>query len=367
MTNSYFEQEDFEVPIVDTGEEDEEVVPSRYDITSYGVDFDVEGLVRRIQREDILIPEFQRNFVWTLPESSKFVESLLLGLPVPGIFLAQEQDTGKMSVIDGQQRLLTLKFFLEGFFDGSRNANSRRVFKLNKVQPQFDGKSFDDLDNKDRNNLENSVIHATVVKQDSPADDDTSIYHIFERLNSGGRNLSAHEIRCAVYHGSFIDFLKILNQFDAWRKIFGSAPHNRMRDQELILRFFAMYYNSENYQRPMAEFLNRFLNQNRYICDEKRGEFSILFKRITKLFYESVPAKPFRVGRALNVAFFDAAMVGLAKRVTEKDQPNPNKIHEVHNFLLHSSEFNEQITQSTAGINSVQSRISIATRAFMDV
>ncbi len=367
MANSYYERKKIEEHIVDADEEDEEVIPSRYDITSYGVDFDVEGLVRRIQREDILIPDFQRKFVWTLPESSKLVESLLLGLPVPGIFLAQEQDTGKMSVIDGQQRLLTLKFFLEGYFHASRDAKSRRVFKLDKVQPQFDNKTFKDLDSKDRNNLENSVIHATVVKQDSPADDDTSIYHIFERLNSGGRKLSPHEIRCAVYHGSFIEFLKDLNQFDAWRNIFGGSPHNRMRDQELILRFFAMRYNSDNYQRPMAEFLNHFLNRNRDIGDEKKVDFSVVFKRITKLFNKSVPGKPFRVKRALNVAFFDAAMVGLAKRVINKDEPNPNKIHEAHDFLLNSVEFNEQITQSTADVNSVQNRISIATKAFMEV
>lgn len=90
----------------------------RYLISSYGADYPVDGLVQRIQREDIYVPPFQRNFVWSHAQASRFVESMLLGLPVPGIFLFKEPDTQKLLVVDGQQRLRSLQWFYEGVVRG---------------------------------------------------------------------------------------------------------------------------------------------------------------------------------------------------------------------------------------------------------
>src|ERR1039457_5830925 len=99
--------------IVDESENDDTTPVVRYEITSYGADYDVAGFAARLQRDDIVIPSFQRDYVWRLPEASRFVESILLGLPVPGVFLAKDFDTNKLLVIDGQQRLKTLQFFIE--------------------------------------------------------------------------------------------------------------------------------------------------------------------------------------------------------------------------------------------------------------
>jgi len=143
-----------------------------YSITAYGADLPVDGLVKRIQSQDIYIPSFQRGFVWTKRQADRFVESLLLGLPVPGIFLARESDSHKLVVIDGQQRLRTLEFFCSGMFGEHRYA-------LDDVHPHFKGKTYDTLDDEDRRRLDDTIIHATIVRQDKPAEDDSSIYHIF--------------------------------------------------------------------------------------------------------------------------------------------------------------------------------------------
>ena len=104
---------------IEDEDEIEELVPHlRYDITSYGIDFDVEGLVRRLNRGEILIPDWQRAYVWSHRQASSFVESLLLGLPVPGVFLARDYASGKFFVIDGQQRLETLQYFYKGETSG---------------------------------------------------------------------------------------------------------------------------------------------------------------------------------------------------------------------------------------------------------
>jgi hypothetical protein len=131
-------QPELDLPVVDDTETDDMVAPVQYDITSFGADYDAEGLVKRLQRDDIFIPLFQRDFVWTQKEASRFVESLLLGLPVPGIFMAREAASKQLLVIDGQQRLKTLRFFFEGVFNPDSDANNQRVFKLVGVQRQFE-------------------------------------------------------------------------------------------------------------------------------------------------------------------------------------------------------------------------------------
>ncbi|MEA5508035.1 DUF262 domain-containing protein [Halotia wernerae UHCC 0503] len=97
-------------------EEDNEVIPFRYSITSYGADYPVDSLVKRLEIGSIYIPSLQRRYVWKLEQASRFIESLLLGLPVPGIFLSKEKETQKLLVIDGQQRLRTLQYFYNGVF-----------------------------------------------------------------------------------------------------------------------------------------------------------------------------------------------------------------------------------------------------------
>lgn len=76
----------------------DEIMPFQYSITSYGADYPVDGLVKRMEQGDIYVPAFQRHFVWPLKTSSRFIESLLLGLPVPGIFLSRDEDTKKLLV-----------------------------------------------------------------------------------------------------------------------------------------------------------------------------------------------------------------------------------------------------------------------------
>ena len=119
------------------GDDSEEIIPLKYSITSYGADYPVDSLVKRIEDGSIFVPSFQRGFVWPLTQASRFVESLLLGLPVPGIFLAKEQETQKLLVIDGQQRLFSLLYFYQGIF-----AHTSREFSLSGVQSHFRGATY---------------------------------------------------------------------------------------------------------------------------------------------------------------------------------------------------------------------------------
>jgi uncharacterized protein with ParB-like and HNH nuclease domain len=263
--------------IVEDAIDDKDIVPQlQYDITSYGADYDVEGLVKRLNRGDILIPPFQRNYVWKQREASRFVESLLLGLPVPSIFLAKEQDTNKFLVIDGQQRLKTIQFFFSGYFNTKEDDKKRTVFKLIHVHRNFESKTYETLEESDRTRLNDSIIHAIIVKQESPQDGDTSIYHIFDRLNSEGRQLASQELRTALYHGPFIELLIDLNKYPNWRSIYGKESI-RLKDQELILRFLAFYYSREKYVRPFEDFLSKFADSRKKIDEVAEASMRSLF------------------------------------------------------------------------------------------
>ena len=276
-------------------EEDDSVAPVRYAITSFGVDFDVEGLRRRINRGEIVIPPFQRSYVWTLPQASRFIESLLLGLPVPEIFLSRDFDSDKYVVIDGQQRLKSIQFYYDGVFNPT-GGSTKTTFKLTGVQEEFEGLTYDQLARNAQFRLDNSVIHATVVKQDAPSNENTSVYHIFDRINSSGTRLAPQEMRSAIYHGKLIDKLAAINSYPVWRSIFGKVSP-RQRDQEFILRFLAFFFDEDSYTPPMAEFLNKFAGKRRNPDESFLDEAADIFIRTMEAFSqgagtEGVPPRP---------------------------------------------------------------------------
>lgn len=354
-----------EVLVEDDAENDDVVVPQHYSITSFGADYDVEGLVKRLERGDIFIPSFQRGYVWPLTTASRFIESLLLGLPVPGVFLARESDN-RLIVIDGQQRLKTLEFFYKGVFNPKPVEKTHRVFKLTKVQEQFEGCTYETLEEQFKVRLNDSIIHATVVRQESPDDDNTSIYHIFERLNTGSQRLAPQELRTAIYHGPFIDTIKELNDGSRWRRIFGKT-HPRLKDQELILRFFAMYFEGENYQRPMEEFLSRFAGKHRTPKPQFLAEVRTLFTDTIDIAEQRLDDKVFRPEKAFNAAVFDSVMVGLARRMAINPAIKSATVQEAYNRLISDEVYLDAVSQATADESRVRVRMSMATEAFAKV
>lgn len=345
-------------------EDDESVAPVRYGITSFGVDFDVEGLYRRVSRGDIEIPHFQRSYVWNIRQASRFIESLLLGLPVPEIFLSRDFDSDKYLVIDGQQRLRTIQFFYDGEFSPPAARGSTTDFKLTGVQREFEGLTYEGLGRNDRFRLDNSTIHATVVKQDAPAKDNTSVYHIFDRINSSGTRLTPQEMRSAIYHGKLIDKLSDLNDTTVWRSIFG-AVNRRQKDQELILRFLAFYFNSENYKAPMTEFLTKFVGKNRNPEKPFLDKAGCIFIRTMAAFESALGRRAFRPDRALNAAVFDSMSVALARRiVTEDITPDPNQVKALHCSLLNDPKYLDAVSRRTANEQSVTTRMDLAADYF---
>ena len=363
--------ETYEEEDVDDLDEAEEGIPYIYAITSYGADYPVDSLIKRLQSNDIIVPTFgwvseedtrvvgfQREYVWPKPKADKFIESLLLGLPVPGIFLVKE-GTGRFLVLDGHQRLYTLRAYYEGVING-------KEYRLVNVQPRFKNKLFKDLDTEDRRRLDDSIIHATVVRQDQPTQDQSSIYIIFERLNTGGANLQPQEIRVALYHGQLVKVLKALNEEKTWRKLYGNKS-SRLKDMEMILRFFAFYYYADKYRSPMKDFLNRYMAANRNLDRQAETELRRVFCNTTSALHNTLGRPAFRPKRAVNAAVVDSLMTGLAKRLEHGPIENLEELKHQYELLLSNKDYLAAIETGTSQEANVDARMKLSKDAFVDI
>jgi len=334
----------------DAAKEDEDASNEiRYSISSYGADYPVDGLVERLRRGDIDVPKFQREFVWPLPQASRFIESLLLGLPVPAIFLSKDSETQKLMVIDGQQRLKSLRFFYDGVLRG-------REFRLHGVTKEFENLTYKDLEEGDRRRLDDAILHAIIVKQDDPANDDSSVYMVFERLNTTSTALSPQEIRACVYHGSFNDYLDAANENRDWRSIFGKRSA-RQKDRELLLRFFALFYELESYSRPMKLFLNRFMSGNRRLQRHDGSALNRVLEPTVALVNGTLGRAAFRPQHALNASVTDAILVGTALRLQEGPITDRDAFKGVLDPVLRDERFADLYTVGTTDPDKVRKRI----------
>ena len=358
ITASFVDEDDVKI---EADYRDETAGIQEYSISSYGIDYDVEGIVRRLKRGDIEIPGFQRGFVWNQKRSSLFIESLLLGLPVPGIFLYREQDSQKQFVIDGQQRLTTLRFFYDGKF-----AETGRIFKLSGLESRFGGLAYKNLESSDKRKLNNSIIHATVIRQDKPDDSGTSQYAIFERINTTATPLFPQEIRAVAYRGQFNELLVELNKDANWRELFGNI-HKRKRDEELILRFLALYFCLEKYASAssMKDFLNTFMYQNRDLEKHSEADIRPLFEDTVCTILNKIGPKAFKPTRAVNAAVLDSLMIGIARR--PKAGSIESDIRPKYDDLLGMKAFRSSTAARTSTAENVRTRIELATKAFSDV
>lgn len=343
-------------------EEDEVLV--QFDIATYPSDFTLGGIHDLWKANDIEIPEFQRDFVWTIKKSSILIESFLLGLPVPPVFFYID-DEHKNLVIDGQQRIQSVVYYLEGYFGKETTQGRRQVFRLRGLDKRspFANKSFSDLSETDQRRLKGAVLRAINVRQLSPVGDSTSIYHIFERLNTGGVALKPQEIRNCVFSGPFASELKELNKIEDWRAILGSAsPDRHQRDIELILRLFALSGNWVSYERPMKEFLNITMKNNRKATSRKVGRFGSDFKQAVKLIRKELGNKPFHVRGPLNTAVLDSV---LGTIVAHRSKLRKDWVKRFEKLKAHA-EFVSATTAATADEASVKGRFKLAETHLLD-
>lgn len=325
-------------------EREEELVNIEYDITSYPSDYTLKGLYEMFCDGDVTIPDYQRGFVWSIKQSSLLIESFLIGLPVPPIFLYIDEDN-KNLVIDGQQRLLSIVYFIKGYFGEEDKTGKRQVFKLAGLNEKnkYYNKTFNDLDSKDKRKLENSVLRAINIRQLSPIGESTCVYHIFERLNTGGTPLKSQEIRNCVFRSDFLNRLKELNTNIHWRTIIGKKNIvKNQTDVEFLLRVFALAYKVNDYEKPMKEFLNKIAKSNMKYSD-KINEFSERFIKTCNVIITQLRPKPFNVRGPFNMSIFDSVFCTILNNIDNL----PEELSDRYESLVKDVKFVELTTLAT--------------------
>ena len=340
-----------------------------YKITSWGADLSFRELIAMYKENDLLKPELQRKYVWDKSEASRFIDSLLLGLPVPSIFLATQNDDTKL-IVDGFQRIMTVFDYVEGIFSGDG-----KVFKLSKtdkINTKWRGKAFSELDDQEQRKIRNTTIHAIIFSQTHP-ENNNGMFQIFERINTSGRTLVAQEIRNCIYQGKLNDLLFELNKNSTWRILFGKEEeHPRMLDLELILRFLALVNTNFNMYEKTAiqlkKFLNDFMYQFEKMDDAKIQEFKNMFDDTINKVYNELGESAFsnisidengeiKIVNKFNPTIYDSIMIAsfISMQHTNSQTRSEKRID-----LLQNEAYQDAISIRTTNKDSIVTRINLA-------
>ncbi len=344
-----------------------------YNITSWGADLSFRELITMYDENELLKPELQRYYVWDKSEASRFIESILLGLPVPSIFLANTNDDKKL-IIDGYQRIMTVYDYVKkGVW--RKDGKTFKLSNTDKINERYRGKAFAELPDQEQRKIRSTTIHAIVFEQKAPADNDTSLYQVFERINTGGRALMPQEIRNCVNQGHFNDLLFQLNQNATWRNLFGKEDSDpRMRDMEFILRFLGLdteyIKNNQSSTISLKKYLNEFMgsenSQDLEIIEERRDKFNNVMDFISEhigenAFYNITAGDDAKIRKRFYPTIFDSITpaVAIAQRTLGEEIPTDN-LEEKRLALLKDENYKKFISEGTMQIAHIHGRINLA-------
>ena len=346
--------------------EEADVKPGRNKIFTDQGDPEMESLYNKWKRGRLVIqPDFQRQFVWDSKKSSRLIESALLEIPLPVVYISQEKD-GNEYVIDGQQRLTSFFSFIDGKFP------SGSVFRLSglKVFDECNRKLFSELPEEAQDKVRYCKIRTITFRKES---DPNLKFEIFERLNTGSVSLNDQELRNCIYRGKYNQLLKKLAANPEFTSLMGlTKPDKRMKDVELVLRFAAFFHQTYlNYKSPMRSFLNREMERYQFISESDSSELensfknsvyivkSLLGKNAFKRYYKGSENDPngHWEPKKFNTSLYDILMYSFANEDKNKVFRNLDAIREALVFLMTSDhEFIDSIELSTSSNQAVTTR-----------
>jgi len=369
-------EKELEIELLDTGylTQDEELEIDSFEsrkIIWQPKDFSIREFLSMLQDGDLdLQPEYQRKYVATTRIASRLIESAIMDVPIPVIYLAEEKD-GKYSVIDWQQRLTSFLSFLTGKFpDG-------QPFKLSglSVFKELNRKIFEELDIDLQNKIRKTTLHTIVIKKESNED---VKFEIFERLNTGSTALNEDEIRNTVYRWPYIELLSELENDITFHKLVWKENYRkRMIYRGMILRFFALTEKTYlNYKPSIKQFCNKELRDNRFLTSEKsqeyRNKFAHCIDLVKVVFWESafrryIPTENekshgYWATTRINMALFDIQMCCFANYSKNEILRNADFIREAMIELMTTNqEFIESILIQTSNRDMLKKRFKIWT------
>lgn len=342
------------------------------EIRTEAVDFSFGELLNLHRDEEIVIrPEYQRLFRWSREQRSRLIESILLRLPIPPIFLVEDEN-GVLELIDGLQRTSSVLQFL----DHDAIGEPELILDGCDILKEINGMKFDDFSTSIRLRLKRTPIRAIIIKRSG---DDYVKYEMFKRLNTGGALLSAQEIRnCSsrmISGGAdFYSKLQELANSPSFQKAVGRLPEpdiEKRADEELTLRFFAVRHYRAGFKGNVKEWLDDFMEEilfARNNIEIDAEEFTSFFDFIAANFADAAFSR-YRDGEAtgrLAPAYFEAVVGGLGEKFIELHSYSPDQLKE---RLIRAFADQRFIDSTGPGANSkekMEIRIDVVRQHFFD-
>ncbi|NMM36784.1 MAG: DUF262 domain-containing protein [Glaciimonas sp.] len=339
----------------------EEIPKEKRVLRTQAYDKSVADLVAMMPDDIRLDPDYQRNYIWDNKKASLLIESILLNVPIPVIYVEEEEDS-TWNVVDGLQRLNSLKRFFSNEF---KLTGLEVLSELNRLQ-------FSTLNTKAQRVLKNGILRIIVILQESHPE---IKYDIFLRLNRGSVRLNEQELRNCLYRGNLNQEVRDLRESEKLQAILGlTRPHPRFVDAELVLRSIALIerFNRDtgsvgSYIGKMKGFLNLFMNEYKNADKSTIDRFRRVFIHSLNSSFDIFGEKAFRridvknrvADRQINRAIMDVIMVGFA--YYDKKQIIKMKVEICEAFiklLNDDHKFNESITLGTSDKPKLEYRLT---------
>lgn len=340
-------------------------------------DPEIKSIVDKINRGTLVLqPDFQRQYVWDVEKASRLIESALLDIPLPTIYLSEEVD-GKTYVIDGQQRLTSFYSFITGAFpDGTE-------FKLKglEVFKELNKRTFKELDNSLQDKISEFTVRTITFLKKSGS---YLKFEIFKRLNTGSVALNEQELRNCIYRGAYNDLLKEMSEYEDFKYLIGkTTPDKRMKDVEMVLRFSAFYHSTYlKYSPSMKKFLNEDMEKYRNISDSDAKELREKFKnglRIVRSMFDKNAFKRYYKGsnsskdgywelKKFNYSLYDVTLGVLCNYDSNIIYPKIDCIREgLIDLMVNDEQFIESIEMSTSSQAAVITRFDKFRQMVQDI
>lgn len=351
-----------------------------YPATSIKIDrvqFSIFELKRRYDRGLICLdPDFQRNFVWKSKQKSELIESVIMGIPLPLIYLAETME-GKLVIVDGRQRLTT-------FFDYMDNK-----FTINglKILSELNGCKFEDLEKNEKKrkfatDIEDFQLVIQIIKYPTP---DRVRFDIFDRVNRGGTPLNNQEMRNALYQGNSTKFLALLAESDEFKDATGhSISPVHMKDKYIILRAvsFGLWMEGKlrnndgeivKYRSDIEEFLGLAMEQLNRTSEKELEEMSVFFRKEMDDIFAILGENAFRIPtesqkrRPVSMTLFESLFYFFKLVIEDERKPTFDSIREAVAEMLEDSVFLEALTYNVDSVVHVEERFRIVTQKYREL
>ena len=357
-------------------------------------DFNVETMTSLMGKGIIRIPPFQRHFQWDIKRSSSFIETILLGFPVPSIFLYElndhTQNKGRFRILDGHQRLMSLYLFVKNKYPRTPEARDKirehmiqkgadmqelledgnlfKEFRLKldenyiKDGQKLKGSNFEEMNENIRENFELTPFRVTTIKENRMDNSSTSMDEIYTRLNIGGQTLNAQQIRAARYDSFLYEKIYQLNYCTEWRDILKQKSVSiKMKDVETILRTMALLVELETHGGSMKKFLDTF--SCKFSSEEKKAKVELLEKIYLKFFQVTKGINFLREEtKRFSVPAYES--IFLFACLPAWKEKNPEKVIKVEEKkikkFLNDPDLQKLLKEGTTGSTNIKNRLKLA-------